>query len=60
MDTTPGDRASDCGGIMRPSKIEIKKGEYDLIHKCVKCGYEKRNKMSPKDNFDEILKMMNS
>lgn len=60
VDTTPGDRASDCGGIMRPSKIEIKKGEYDLIHKCVKCGYEKRNKMSPKDNFDEILKMMNS
>lgn len=57
VDTTPGDRASDCGGMMRPDKIETKGGECDIIHKCVKCGQEKRNKMSPEDAFEEALKI---
>ena len=56
MDTAPGDRASDCRGMMEPSKMETKGGDYDLTHKCVKCGYEKRNKMSPEDNFDVAIK----
>ena len=57
LDVTPGDRASGCGGMMKPSKIETKGGEYDITHKCVKCGYEKRNKMSPEDIFEEALKI---
>lgn len=57
VDINPGDRVAGCGGMMRPVRAETKKGEYDIIHKCVKCGYEKRNKMSPKDNFEEILKI---
>lgn len=57
VDVSPGDRASECGGMMKPSKVETRSGEYDLTHKCVKCGYEKRNKMSPEDNFDEVLKI---
>lgn len=57
VDINPGDRASDCEGMMSPSKIEIKGGEYDITHKCVKCGHEKRNKMSPEDNFEKIFKI---
>ena len=56
VDITPGDRASDCYGMMEPSKVETKGGEYDITHKCVKCGYEKRNKMSPKDDFEVAIK----
>lgn len=57
VDITPGDRGSECQGMMKPSKLGIKKGKYDLAHKCVKCGYEKINRMSPVDNFDEALKI---
>ena len=57
MDVTPGDRASGCGGMMKPSKIETKGREDDITHKCLKCGDEKRNKMSPEDIFEEALKI---
>ena len=55
VDMTPGDRASDCGGMMSSAKVELSGGEYDIIHKCIKCGYEKKNKISSKDNFDEVV-----
>ena len=45
LDINPGDRASDCGGILRPVKVETdpKKG-YIIISKCEKCGAVRRNK----------------
>ena len=57
VDTTPGDRASDCNGMMKPARMKLSGGGYDVVHKCVKCGYEKKNKTSPKDNFEEVLKI---
>lgn len=55
VDRTPGDRASDCKGMMFPVKIKIIGGEYGIAHRCLKCGYEKKNKISPKDDFETIL-----
>lgn len=55
VDIHPGDRKSDCKGMMRPEKIEIHSGEYSIVHKCVYCKHTKRNKTSPDDNFDSIL-----
>ena len=45
VDVNPGDRASDCGGIMDPISAEpdAKKG-YIIIHKCRKCGAIRRNR----------------
>lgn len=45
VDVNPGDRASDCGGIMDPISAEpdAKKG-YIIIHKCRKCGEVRRNR----------------
>lgn len=45
VDVNPGDRASDCGGIMDPisAETDAKKG-YIIIHKCRKCGAVRRNK----------------
>ncbi|NUQ57246.1 MAG: RNHCP domain-containing protein [Candidatus Paceibacter sp.] len=57
VDINPGDRAAECSGMMKPAKVETEKGEYVLTHRCVKCGHEKRNKMSAKDNFQEVLKI---
>ena len=57
VDINPGDRMSQCGGMMEPISVETKGGNYIIIHRCIKCGYEKRNKASEEDNFDAILKL---
>jgi rubrerythrin len=60
VDINPGDRLNSCGGLMKPISVEIKSGDYILLHKCEKCGFEKKNKTSPKDNFENILKLVPS
>jgi rubrerythrin len=57
VDLNPGDRICGCKGMMRPARIELKNGEYYIIHKCVKCGLEKKNKKAEEDNFKEIIKI---
>ena len=32
VDINPGDRASVCGGLMKPIDIELKKGKYVLLY----------------------------
>lgn len=58
VDICPGDRAADCGGLMRPIRVDLKKGERIITHKCMKCGYEKVNKTSPDDDFEKILEII--
>lgn len=60
VDVNPGDRAADCGGLMEPVGVELKNGEYILLQKCKKCGHLRKNKVSPKDNFEEIIKLSRS
>lgn len=45
LDENPGDRASECGGLMEPVAAEPdpKKG-YIITHKCTVCGAVRRNK----------------
>ena len=42
VDINPGDRADQCRGLMKPVSIELRKGEYTIIHECVGCGFKKR------------------
>lgn len=58
LDENPGDRASDCGGLMRPVKAEPdpKKG-YIIYHKCEKCGEIRRNKAAKDDDMRLIIKL---
>lgn len=58
VDVNPGDRKANCGGLMRPIKVEKESGEYLLTHKCVSCGHEKRNKVGKGDDFDEVVKVV--
>jgi rubrerythrin len=55
VDINPGDRLNSCNGLMKPISVEIKSGEYILTQKCEKCGFEKKNKTVPEDNFEVIL-----
>lgn len=61
LDVNPGDRASDCGGVMDPigAETDPKKG-YIIIHKCRKCGEIRRNKAAheAKVQPDDIEKLI--
>ena len=51
VDIHPGDRASDCLGLMRPVSFVKKGEEIILTHRCEKCGHEKANKLSAGDEL---------
>lgn len=57
VDVNPGDREEKCGGMMEPVRISIKKGENYVNHRCVKCDFERVNKVKKEDNFDTIVKI---
>ena len=52
VDINPGDRANECGGLMRPirSEPDAKRG-FVIIHKCDKCGAVVRNKAAHEANI---------
>ena len=60
VDVNPGDRAADCEGLMEPAGLEMKAGEYVILHKCIRCGHKKKNKKASGDNFDVVLKITNN
>ena len=55
VDNNPGDRQSNCGGMMKPISIEQKGGEFIITHKCEKCGKTIKQKASENDNMDTII-----
>lgn len=57
VDINPGDRACNCGGLMKPIAVLQKNGEFVLLHKCLKCGFERKNKLSENDNKENFFKL---
>ena len=59
LDVLPGDRASDCGGAMRPVSVlsHSKKG-WQVVHKCDDCGHEQPNRVSDDDCRDVVANIM--
>ena len=57
VDVDPGDRSADCGGIMKPIGVEKAGDKYILLHRCVRCGFERKNKVCENDDFDAVLKI---
>ena len=55
VDVNPGDRASSCGGLMKPVALERTGDEYVLTHRCVTCQHEKRNRTSKEDSSDALV-----
>ncbi len=48
----PGDRAADCGGLMRPADIDVRKNRGQvLVHECERCGKRSVNKTAPDDDL---------
>lgn len=50
-----GDRKSKCGGMMKPVKTTTRRtGESVLTHKCLKCGWERWNRIAGDDDFELV------
>lgn len=58
VDINPGDRESECGGMMEPVGVELKGNEYIIYYKCTKCGFSHKVKAAHNDNFEEIIKLV--
>lgn len=51
VDIEPGDRESDCGGVMEPVAVWVRKGgEWAVIHRCKRCGTLSSNRVAADDN----------
>lgn len=55
VDINPGDRASTCQGVMYAIGYEIKNGAEFILHQCSKCGFQRKNKVSPKDSRKALI-----
>jgi len=42
---------------MEPIGAEQKNGAWVILHRCVKCGFERKNKTVPEDDFDVMLRI---
>ena len=56
VDIEPGDRESDCGGIMDPIAVWVRKnGEWAIIHRCRRCGALSSNRIAADDNPMKLM-----
>ena len=63
VDVNPGDRASECQGVLEPVGVEYsgKKG-WIILHRCQSCGATRRNKAAlddpvVPDDFERLLEL---
>ena len=56
VDIEPGDRESDCGGIMEPIAVWVRKGgEWAIIHRCRRYGALSSNRVAADDNPMKLM-----
>ncbi len=56
VDVNPGDRKESCGGMMEPIGVERSRTKIIIIHRCTKCGKQRRVSASS-DDYDAIDKI---
>lgn len=56
LDIEPGDREANCGGIMEPVGVWVRKnGEWAIIHRCRICGHLSSNRVAADDNLMKLM-----
>lgn len=63
VDIKPGDRASDCLGMMQPERMDDRPGKgLVIIHHCVRCGLSRANRIArdtiQEDDISVIIDLM--
>jgi len=59
LDVIPGDRASQCQGLMKPigQRLHPKKG-LQILHQCQTCNHKHYNRIDESlDDMDKIIKL---
>ncbi len=57
--TAPGDRLSECNGLMEPVSVIQKSGkDRQIVHLCLKCGKKEANIVAADDSIETIIKVM--
>lgn len=57
VDVHPGDRAAKCGGMMEVVQIDLKQGEWRVLHQCLICGHEKWNEVAEEDSQERLAEV---
>lgn len=58
LDVEPGDRAANCGGLMEPIAVWVRKnGEWAIIHRCRICGALSSNRIAADDNPMKLMSL---
>ena len=57
LDIIPGDRASDCLGVLKPHSIQSSNVQNWILYTCQKCNYEFRVRAHPEDDILSWLHM---
>lgn len=60
VDVNPGDRAAECGGLMKPVAIQKEGEDFFVVQKCLRCSHERRNRVNKNDDFNEVIRISNS
>ena len=56
LDIEPGDRESDCGGLMEPVAVWVRNtGAWAIIHRCRRCGAFSSNRVAADDNPVKLM-----
>lgn len=54
----PGDRASECGGLMKPVGLKLKSGNPEkILFCCMECQKEIWNKVAKNDDFNMLKEL---
>ena len=57
-DIIAGDRRSPCKGLMKPIAIQARDdGEWNVVHRCERCGVIRANRIAADDDERELLKL---
>ena len=58
LDIEPGDRQANCGGVMDPIAVWVRKnGEWAIIHRCRICGALSSNRIAADDNPMKLMSL---
>lgn len=61
LDIGPGDRRSDCKGLMEPVGFRHRGGKQQLLHRCQSCGVLRANKIAnytlQSDDINQLIEL---
>ncbi len=60
VDNEPGDRLNQCLGLMKPIYVSYTNKDKYIMHRCEKCGLEKKNLIQIGDNIDTLINIQKS